>query len=242
VISSKAKEQVLKYETVTFEQDEALSGEKTKDGFAITTKKGHTYSAKKLLFATGVRDVLPNISGFAECWGKTIIHCPYCHGYEFKDAVTGIFANGQKAFHVATLVTNLTKSLVIVSSGEAEFTLEQRSILQKHSIDIIESKITSVEQTNGAIQSVVFEDGTKRSLSALYAALPFEQQTDIPKQLGCEFTEFGHISVDLFQKTTVPGIYACGDNSTMMRSVAYAVSAGNIAGGMINHEISIEMF
>ena len=242
VISAKAKEQVLKYKTVSFEYDEAISGEKTENGFAITTKRGTKYSAKKLLFATGVRDVLPNISGFDECWGKTIIHCPYCHGYEFKDEVTGIFANGQKAFHLATLVNNLTNSIVIFTSGDAEFTLDQRTKLQEHSIEVIESKISAVEHCDGAINCVVFTDGTKRKLSALYAALQFEQQSEIPKELGCDFTEFGHIMVDMFQKTTVAGIYACGDNSSMMRSVAYAVSSGNIAGAMINHDISADLF
>jgi len=76
----------------------------------------------------------------------------------------------------------------------------------------------------------------------MYAALPFEQHSNIPGMLGCIFTDSGHIRVDMFYKTSVEGVFACGDNSAMMRSVASAVAAGNLVGAMVNKELTEEAF
>lgn len=89
---------------------------------------------------------------------------------------------------------------------------------------------------------MIFEDGTQETFDAAYAALPFEQHCKIPLDLGCEITETGLIKVDMFQQTTVPGVYACGDNINPLRSVANAVSSGNITGAMVNHRLTEEKF
>src|SRR5690606_408454 len=81
-IAEKAKAQVLKYDTVKFLNDLAVSGKKTENGFVIATETGKEFATKKLVFATGVKDIMPGIKGFSECWGISVIHCPYCHGYE----------------------------------------------------------------------------------------------------------------------------------------------------------------
>ncbi|MEL6971969.1 MAG: NAD(P)/FAD-dependent oxidoreductase, partial [Bacteroidota bacterium] len=93
-IAEKAKAQVLNYDTIRFLHGKAISGKKTENGFTITTQKEETFTAKKLVFATGVKDIMPDIGGFSACWGISVIHCPYCHGYEVKNEKTGILANG----------------------------------------------------------------------------------------------------------------------------------------------------
>jgi len=241
-IAEKAKTQVLKYDTVKFFEGLATSGKQTENGFAITTKTGETFTSKKLIFATGIKDIMPNIKGFSECWGISVIHCPYCHGYEFRNQKTGIFSNGDKAFHVTSLVNNLTDNITILTSGKAEFTDEQTAKLNKHNIQVIEKEITEIEHENGQIKNVIFKDGSKMNFDAVYSSVPFKQHSDIPVYLGCELTEQGYIKVDNFQKTTVKGIFACGDNSTMMRSVAYAVATGGITGSMVNKELTDEKF
>jgi thioredoxin reductase len=110
-ISAEAKQQVLKYDTVTFHEGLAINGKKTDDGFEIGTQAGDVFTAKKLIFATGVKDLMPAIKGFQECWGISVVHCPYCHGYEFRDRKTAIMANGERGFHLASLVNNLTNSI-----------------------------------------------------------------------------------------------------------------------------------
>ena len=242
VIAQKAKKQVLSYDTVKFHNNFATKGKKIKNGFEISTKNGQIFHAGKLIFATGIKDLIPDIKGFSDCWGISVIHCPYCHGYEFKHQKTGIISNGDSAFHLAQLVNNLTDNLMILTSGKAIFNHEQLSKLNRHNIQIMEKEISELEHKNGYIKNVIFKDGSKTDFSAVYAHIPFKLHSDIPESLGCELTEQGYIKVDNVQKTTVNGIYACGDNSTMMRSVASAVASGNLAGAMVNMELTQDKF
>jgi len=241
-IAEKAKAQVLNYDTVRFHNGLAISGKKIETGFEITTQQGETFQAKKLIFASGIKDSMPDIKGFSECWGISVIHCPYCHGYEFRNQKTGIFINGEKAFHIASLVKNLTDDVTILSSEKDSFTAEQLEKFNKHNITINQKQITQIEHQNGFITNVVFEDGSNESFKAIYASLPFEQQSDIPKSLGCEHTDTGYIQTDTLQRTTVPGVFACGDNSNPMRAVAQAVFSGNMAGAVVNKELVDDVF
>lgn len=241
-IASLAKQQVAAYETVKFYNGFANSGTKTANGFEITTTANDKFSAKKLIFATGIKDMMPEIKGFAECWGISVVHCPYCHGYEYRDQNTAIIANSARAFHLASLISNLTNQVTLLTNGKAEFEPEQLEKLAKHSIQIIETKVTEVVHQDGQFQKVIFDDQTELSFDLAYAGIPFTQHSDIPEALGCEFTEHGHITIDNMQKTTVEGIYACGDNASAMRSVANAVYAGNLTGAAVNALLTGESF
>lgn len=241
-ISKKAKAEVLKYHTVSFLEDTAISGEKVNNGFEIITQSGKAFQAKKLIFATGIKDIMPDIKGFAACWGISVIHCPYCHGYEFKDKVTGILANGARGFHLASMVSNLTDQVTLLTNGKLDFKEEQTLKLKQHDIQIVETAVKTIEHEDGFIRQVIFADGTSKPFEALYAALPFTQHSNLPISLGCELTEHGHIKVGSFQETNINGIYACGDNTNMMRSVALAVSTGSVAGAVVNGKLVEENF
>lgn len=242
MIAEKARNQVLKYNTIKLLNDLAVNGKKTENGFVITTQTGQEFMAHKLVFATGIKDSMPNIKGFAECWGISVVHCPYCHGYELRDLKTGIMANGERGFHLASLVHNLTDNITMLTLGKADFKPEQISKLNRHNIKIVETEVSGIEHENGYIKKVIFNTGEKMDFEIMYAAVPFTQHSDIPFSLGCELTEHGFIEVDSFQKTTVNGVYACGDNATMMRSVANAVYTGNLTGIMVNRELTNEQF
>src|SRR5690606_2868912 len=140
-ITAIAKEQVLRYKTVDFVNDRAMTSKQLDDGFIVTTASSTTFSATKLIFATGLKDLIPQTKGFRECWGLSLIPCPYCHGYEFRNNKTGIMADGERGFHLASLVNNLTDQLFILTNGKADFTTEQREKLNKNNIPIIESEI-----------------------------------------------------------------------------------------------------
>lgn len=241
-IAKKAKKNVLKYGTVKFLEDVAIDGKKTENGFLISTQNNGEFMTQKLVFATGIKDVFPQINGFAECWGNTVIHCPYCHGYEFRGQKTGILADGPKAFHLASLVKNLTQNVAVLTNGKATFDAEQIEKLKKHGIKIIETGVAEIEHKNGQIKNVIFADGSREHFGALYAGIPFVQHSEIPVSLGCEMTEHGYLKIDGFQKTNIAGVFACGDNSTMMRAVAAAVYAGNLAGAMVNMELTHDQF
>ena len=241
-IASKAREQVAKYKTIEFYSGLAVDAEKTDSGFMITTENGETFEAKKLVFATGVRDIMPEIKGAAACWGISMIHCPYCHGYEVRNEKTGILANGEMGFEFSKLINNWTKELTLFTNGESTLTTAQTSRLKANGIEVNEQEIDAFEHENGYLQQVHFKDGSTVQLKAMYAKLPFKQHSDLPEKLGCTITEMGFIEVDPFQKTSIPGVFACGDNVTPMRSVANAVSAGTLTGAMLSRELIDEEF
>lgn len=241
-IATLAKQQVEKYDTVTFFNGLATNGAKIENGFSIQTDSGETFRAKKLIFATGVKDVMPNIEGYAECWGISVLHCPYCHGYEVRNEPTGVLGNGEQGVEFATLISNWTKDLTLFTNEPSTLTPEQTAKLKSHAIKIVETGIEKFEHRNGYLQKIIFKDGASSSIKALYARNPFEQHCTIPETLGCELTEDGYIKIDPFQKTTIPGIFACGDNTTRMRALANAVAMGTTAGAMVNREIVFEEF
>ena len=241
-IAALANLQVKNYDTIKFFDGLATNGIKTEHGFEISTASGEIFSAKKIIFATGIRDILPDIEGLAACWGISVLHCPYCHGYEVRNERTGILSNGEIAFDFARLISNWTNDLTLFTNGASTFTAEQKEQLKKHLISIEEKEIESLEHSDGYIQHIIFRDGTKLSMKALYAPVPFEQHCTIPALLGCQLTEEGYIKVDPFMETTIAGVFACGDNATAMRTVANAVAMGTTAGMVASKKMILEAF
>src|SRR5688572_21015675 len=110
-IAKLARQQVQLYNTIRFLQGVAALGIKTEGGFEITQDSGEIFGAKKLIFATGIRDIMPDIDGFKSSWGISVLHCPYCHGYEVRNQRTGILGNGENGFELTKLISNWTKDL-----------------------------------------------------------------------------------------------------------------------------------
>ncbi|MEO8474362.1 MAG: NAD(P)/FAD-dependent oxidoreductase [Chryseolinea sp.] len=241
-ISLLAREQVEKYETVNFLDGLAIRGAKTESGFEIQTATGETFSAKKLIFATGLRDIMQKIDGYTECWGISVLHCPYCHGYEVRNEATGILGNGELGFEFSKLISNWTKDLTLFTNGESTLTREQMDKFKIHNIKLVEKKVQRLEHVRGWLEYIVFDDGTTSSVKALYARSPFEQRCMIPSTMGCELSDEGFLKTDILQETSVPGIFACGDNATRLRTVANAVAMGTTAGMMANREVIFEEF
>lgn len=242
IISEQGKTQVLKYETVKYTNGTAIQGSKDGDFFVVVLETGETFQSRKLLFATGIKDILPDIKGLAECWGISVLHCPYCHGYEVSNTKIGILGNGDLAYELSRLINNWTKNLVLFTNGASTLTIAQRSKIESHNIEIIEDEIDYIDHKNGEMEQVVFKDGRTEKVNAMFARGNFEQHCEIPKEFGCELTEQGYLKVDDFQRTNIGGIYAAGDNTSMFRSVSAAVAAGNKAGALINMELIAEEF
>lgn len=237
-----AKEQVSQYKTVRFLDDLAIAAEKIENGFRVRVWSGEEYVARKLVFATGIKDILPDIPGFAECWGISVLHCPYCHGYEVRQQKTGILANGENGYALSALISNWTDRLTLYTNSKSMLDEQQTRKLGQHNINIVEDEIVQIKHADGQMESLLFKDGREESMQVLYARLPFVQHSLIPQALGCVHTEDGYIRVDGAQRTTVHGVFACGDNTTRLRTVANAVSAGTTAGLMVNKELIDESF
>lgn len=241
-IAAKAREQVLAYPTVQLLNEKAITAEKNADDFTVTTESRKAFTAKKLLFATGVADIIPAVDGFASCWAKSILHCPYCHGYEVRNEKTAVLANGEAAYHYATLLTQWTKQLTIFTNGTADFKPEQKAKLSQHNITVIEDEIGKLLHTNGSLEAIVLKNGSRHNFTVMYSRPAIKQHCEIPAQLGCSLDEHGLLAVDFLQKTNILGVYAAGDCTTPLRAVAVAVAGGMKAGAAINNELATESF
>jgi thioredoxin reductase len=241
-IAAYAKKQVKCYKTVEFFNGLAIAGRKMDEGFQIEVESGELFIAKKLIFATGIKDIMPDIPGYLQSWGISVLHCPYCHGYEVKNAKTGILANGDYGFWLSTLISNWTEDLTLYTDGKSTLTSAQSEKLKEHNIPVVETEIKQLEHHNGHVRQILFKDGSAARITVLYARSAFIQHSDIPELLGCELNEDGYIRVDPSQKTTIAGVYACGDNSTRMRTLANAVATGTTAGMMVNKELTEQEF
>jgi thioredoxin reductase len=236
-IHTVARQQLAIYPTVTFLDALAINGLKTENGFEIQVVSGEIFAASRLVFATGIIDMLPAIKGMDECWGISVLHCPFCHGYEVRDEKTGIFGNGESAYQLAALISNWTDQLTLFTNGPSDFTIEQNIKLQNHGIRIIENEVSELVHHAGYIQQVTFKDGGTAALKAAYIRSPFRQSCQLPEMMGCTLSEHSYIEVDEFQETLVPGIFACGDNTNMMRTLANAIATGTITGMAISKKL-----
>ena len=233
-IVRQARAQIAAYENVMFLKDLAVDAKYGGDIFQVVTQSGSVIRATRVLLCTGLTDLLPDITGFQDCWGISILHCPYCHGYEVKGKRTAVLANGQAAFHVTMLIRNWTKDIVLLTNGRSELRPEEKEILDGLGVAVVETEVSSLAHQDGLISSIRFADDSVVETEAIYASVPFAQQSNLAEMLGCKMTAKGHVEVDALGRTTVPGVYAAGDNTAEHRAIAVASAAGTVAGFTIN--------
>ena len=241
-IAALARQQVQQYKTIQFLKGLATNALKINVGFEILTDTGKRFSARKIIFATGIKDILPNIPGFAESWGISVLHCPYCHGYEVRNQKTGILGNGNYGYEFSVLISNWTKDLALYTNGTSTLSDDQTKKLHQHNILIVEEEFENLEHQNGYVEQINFKSGKSKAVKAIYTRNTFAQQSLIPQMLGCQLNDDGYIKVDATQKTNVHSLFACGDNTTRLRTVASSVATGTTAGMMVNKELIEEDF
>jgi thioredoxin reductase len=241
-ISKAAKAEVLKYPTVRFLEGKAISAKQMDGGFSVGVENGENFTARKILLATGLKDVLPDIKGLAECWAISAIHCPYCHGYEVKNEKIGLLMNGEHAFEMAKTLNHWNKDLTILTNGKSQLSAEQNEKLKSKSITIIEDEIVELLHCNGYLEDVVFKNGEKIALKAIYLKSDVEQHYNFNEQLGFELTDLKTIKVDEQQQSTAKGVYAAGDCATLFRSLSIITAAGTMAAVVMNKEMISEDF
>jgi len=241
-IAKTAKAEVLKYPAIKFLNAKADSAKQIEGGFSVGMEDGPFFTSRKLLLATGLKDVLPDIKGLAACWAISAIHCPYCHGYEVKNEKIALLMNGDHAFEMAKNLHLWNKDLSILTNGKSEFTHEQMEKLKSKSITILEEEILELEHQNGQLENIVFRNGKKEAFKAIYVKPEVEQHVDFSGQLGFELTDLKTIKVNEQQQTTAMGVYAAGDCATLFRSLSIITAAGTMAAVMINKELISEDF
>lgn len=236
-IRSLALNDLNHYPNFQLKNGEVISIEKAENGFLLRGNGFKEVQTDKIIFATGLKDILPDIPGFLPSWGKSVIHCPYCHGYENIVNPTGLLMNEEGVFEHSKFLKHWPKELTVYTNGPVKFSKEEESKLEKEGITIVSEVVKALIHEEGKISAVQLVSGKEIPIQALYTRLPMVQQSKLPEQLGCKLLPSGHIEVTNFYETSVPGVCAVGDMASMFRSVAHAVHSGNIAGAMLNRSM-----
>ena len=230
--------QLEQYDTVEIIDVEVASA--TCEGgnrFSVTLTTGRTHLARKLLLATGVVDHVPAIPGFAELYGRSVFHCPYCDGWEVRDEPWAVYGTGERAYGLALELTTWTRDIVVCSDGPAEMDGRQRSRLERLGISIREDRVARLEGADGVLARVVFDTGTPLPRRALFFTTGQEQRSQLALALGCEFNDKGTVRTGKYETTHLPGLYVAGDASRAVQWVVVAAAEGAEAAFAINTDL-----
>ncbi len=236
-ILKKARKDLAKYETVKIMLAYVMECEKVATGFQVKIHSGEVYKSKKILFATGVLDLLPDVKGFAKCWGRSILHCVYCHGYEVRNEEAGIVGDGPSVLDTIKTISHWSTKITVFTHGPTVLTEKEKAIVKAQNIEIVEKEIVAFEHKKGMLTNLLFKDDSKFMVSTIYAKVHSKQHCELPVQMGVEMTEQGNIKVDLYNRTSIHGLFAAGDNTSTYRTISSSVSAGTKAGMFVNGEI-----
>lgn len=228
-IAAAGRADVAAYPTVQWHDGSATAAALDGDGFAVTLDGTKTVSGRRLVLATGVCDELPPIDGLAERWGKSVFHCPYCHGYELQQGAIGILANDDKAFHQAMLLPDWGK-VTLFTNGRFVPDEEQRAAMASRGVLAIDdTPVLRIEDH----ATVVLADGRRLPHAGLFTYGRLHMASPIAEQLGCAFEDGplgAYIRTDMGKQTSVPGVFAGGDASLPAGNVALSVADGAMAG------------
>jgi thioredoxin reductase len=237
-----AYEQLERYSSVVLKTATVLRIEKIDAGFEIRSSDASKLQARKVLLATGLHDELPPLDGIDALWGKSVFHCPYCDGYEVRGQAIAVYGVDETALHQVIMLRNWTDNLTLCAAEGWKPTAAQRERLIRYGIHVMEQPIAALESAGTQLQAVRFVDGTILGCNALFIRPKTTHRTSFAYDLGCQVNEQNVVQVDLRGRTSTEGIYAAGDLSSPMRSVAIAVAQGAAAAYGINAELINEEF
>lgn len=237
-----ARNQLRGYPTIEVREGAAVSVEAALEHFHVMTDSGERIETRRLLLAYGLTDTLPEIAGLDAFWGESVLHCPYCHGWEVRDGALAYIANGTVAIEFGALLLGWSRDLVLCTNGPGDLTAEQRKQLRKNGIQVREQRIVGVEGAGRKLRAILFEDGPVLSRSALFVRPTVTPRMDFSVVLGCDHTEAGFVNADDLGHTSVPGVFAAGDLVTPFQQVIRAAATGSTAAAGINHSLAAEDF
>jgi thioredoxin reductase len=180
--------------------------------FRVGLDDGGEVTAKRLLFATGLRDIIPEIPGLMDFYGSSIWHCPDCDGPGVEGLRVGVIGWGRQIAAFCMEMLTWTERLTILTHGHApDLPTRSREALERFGIEVRTEVLERIEGREGLVRSVRFADGTEERFDAMFFHIAYGPGCSIPAELGCEADEGGTLKVDVDGLTTVPGIYAAGD-------------------------------
>ena len=239
-IRRRALQQLARYPNFTLLEGEAQSAERSLGGFRVEMAGGRFAEAQVLVLALGVTDTLPSIPGLAERWGRTVLHCPYCHGYEIGGREIGILASSPLAAHQGGLLPDWGPTTMFVEPGVA-FDEGLQAMLVARGVTIETERVVELIGEGRRLEAVRLADGRIVEVHALFAQSKVSIASPLASQLGLELEEGPqgfHIKVQM-GCTSMAGVFAAGDAASPMHNATLA-SASGVMAGISAHRALIE--
>ena len=209
------REQVGAYDAVEFRDGLVTAARVDGDGFVAILDGDEEVGARSLVLTTGMTYEIPDVPGFAELWGDAVFHCPFCHGWDVRDRAVALYAAGDIAEKLATLLTGWTDDVTVVDPGE----------------------VSATRIEDGELKGLVRHDGSEVACDAVLLHAALSRRDGLAEQLGLELTENGFVQVDGEMRTSRPGVYAAGDLAIAPQQVAVALGSGHTAGLVATREL-----
>ncbi|MFG2091690.1 MULTISPECIES: NAD(P)/FAD-dependent oxidoreductase [unclassified Spirillospora] len=205
------------------------------EGFAVTLADGTRLKGRQLLVTTGVTDVLPDVPGLQERWGREVQMCPYCHGWEVRDKRLVVLASSPQSVHQVTLLSQWSPDVTFLTRKAPDG--EDSARLDVRGIRVVEGDARRVVIENDRVTGIELHDGSVLGCDAVFVAPTFVAKAGPLADLGCETGEDGFVKADPTGRTSVPGVWAAGDVVNPRGQVIMAAAAGATAAAMINFEL-----
>ncbi|WP_078322421.1 NAD(P)/FAD-dependent oxidoreductase [Mycobacteroides chelonae] len=240
------RREIAAYPSVEVRTGEVVAGERAGDVFELELSDGRRERARLVLLATGMEYRPPALPGLAQLWGRSVFHCPFCHGWEVRDQPLAVLANGKRAVQSTFLLRGWSDDVVLLTGGPAQLDGDARSRLAAARVAVDERPVAELASSNGELEAIVFTDGTRLARSGLLVATTLHQRSPLTEQLGVGIGEptpgaANPIAIDALCRTTVPGIFAAGDTaSAQMPQVASAIATGSLAATSIVQSLLAE--
>lgn len=240
----RAHQDLVKYPSIQTQKFKIEKINKQSDGtFILETEQGDIWRARKILLATGLVDVLPEIDNIYEYYGKSLFSCPYCDGWELRDQPLIVIAVNEHAYHMATLLYNWSKDLLICTNGQAYLTAEQKTTLEGKGIRLTEQRIRALVGDHGMLAKVILESGQEELRAGGFVTPGWRQASRFADALGLKLNEIGAIQTDGLGRTSMDNVYAAGDSSTMpLTQLIIAAAEGSKAAVAINTDLTQQTF
>lgn len=230
--------ELAQYPSVTFRAIEVTDAEPVEGGFRITLADGGSAEGRTLLLCTGVVDEVPRIEGFAEMYGVSVHHCPYCDGWEHRDEPLAVYGCDATAGKYALALTQWSRDIVLCTNGRAQLHPGDAEELARQRVAIREDRIVRLEGREGRLERIVFDAGAPLERSALFFCAGQHQHSDLAARIGARFTAKGVVDTGTAEKTSVPGLWVAGDASKDAQLVIVAAAEGAAAAVAINTELT----
>jgi thioredoxin reductase len=233
-----AREELERFDNVSHETVQVVRAARINTGgFDVFTSDGRSFTARRLLLATGVVDNIPDIPGIKELYGQSVFHCPYCDGWELRGQPLAVYGRGKRGYGLALELTGWSHDILLCSDGESGLTAEEEARLVANGTTLNEQPVARLDGTNGILERIVFTDGSAVERRALFFTQGQTQCSDLARTLGCDFNEKGTVSTGKYEVTNVPGLYVAGDASRDVQWVVVAAAEGAEAAYAINQEL-----